>query len=124
MNKEKNHDDFGLYSGILETIKKALAFLNAPSLDVISSRSFKDGTEVLSLPLCNLVNLSMKQSLIIDQYKIAKLMLQLKKKNALREPILSFPVVSKTIKSTIHIHVQEYLENNGLLYQYQSDFHA
>ena len=54
------------------------------SLDVISSRSFKDGTDVLSLPLCNLVNLSMKQSLIIDQYKIAKLMLQLKK-NALRE---------------------------------------
>ena len=85
MNKEKNHDDFELYSGILETIKKVLAFLNAPSLDVISSRSFKDGTEVLSLPLCNLVNLSMKQSLIIDQYKIAKLMLQLKKKNALRE---------------------------------------
>ena len=84
MNKEKNHDDFELYSGILETIKKVLAFLNAPSLDVISSGSFKDGTEVLSLPLCNLVNLSMKQSLIIDQYKIAKLMLQLKK-NALRE---------------------------------------
>ena len=99
------------------------------SLDVISSRSFKDGTDVLSLPLCNLVNLSMKQSLIIDQYKIAKLMLQLKKKCSKRypknyRPILSFPVVSKTIKSTIHIHVQEYLENNGLLYQYQSGFHA
>ena len=100
------------------------------SLDVISSRSFKDGTDVLSLPLCNLVNLSMKQSLIIDQYKIAKLMLQLKKKKCSKRnpknyrPILSFPVVSKTIKSTIHIHVQEYLENNGLLYQYQSGFHA
>ena len=47
--------------------------MEAPSLDGISSNFLKDGAEVLAFPLCNLVNLSGKQSLLPDQGKIAKL---------------------------------------------------
>ena len=78
--------NFDLCNAILETIKKILTCQDAsraPSLDGISSKFLKDGAEVLALPLCNLVNLSRKQSLLPDQGKIAKLK-PLFKKNGLR----------------------------------------
>ena len=53
--------------------------LKAPSLDGISSKFLKDGAEVLALPLRNLVNLFIKQSLFPDQCKIDELCLYLKK---------------------------------------------
>ena len=76
MNIEKNSHNFELCNVTLETIKKILACLNsskAPGLDRISAKSFKDGAEVIAVPLCNLVNLSIKQSVFPDQCKIAKL---------------------------------------------------
>ena len=63
---EKSCHNFELCNATLETIKKILACLDsskAPGLDEISSKFLKDGAEVLALPLCNLVNLSIKQSL-------------------------------------------------------------
>ena len=54
--------------------------------------------------LCNLVNLSIKQSLFPDQLKIV------------------ITVVPKIIEKTICIETQEYLDKNGLLYKYQSGF--
>ena len=83
---------------------------------------FKDGAEVLALPLCNLVNLSIKQSLFPDQCKIAKLKRLFRKgsksdpKN--NRPISLLPVVSKIIDKTIQIQIQEYVDKNGLLYKY------
>ena len=76
MNIEKNSHNFELCNVTLETVKKILACLNsskAPGLDRISAKSFKDGAEVIAVPLCNLVNLSIKQSVFPDQCKIAKL---------------------------------------------------
>ena len=58
--------------------------MEAPSLDGISSNFLKDGAEVLAFPLCNLVNLSGKQSLLPDQGKIAKLKPLFKKKGLRR----------------------------------------
>ena len=68
--------NFELCNATLETIKKILICQDAsgaPSLDGISSNFLKDGTEVLALPLCKLVNLSITQSLLHDQGKIEKL---------------------------------------------------
>ena len=45
----------------------------APGLNRISLKFSNDGAEVLALPLCNLVNLTIKQSLFYDQCNIAKL---------------------------------------------------
>ena len=64
MNVEKNCDNFGVCNATLKTIKKILAGLNSsktPDLDKISSKFLKDGTEILGLPICNLVSLSIKQ---------------------------------------------------------------
>ena len=73
----------------------------------------KDGAEVLALPLCNLVNLSTKQSLFLDQCKIAKLK-PLFKKGSKSDPKNYRPfslllVVSKVMEKTIQIQTQEYL---------------
>ena len=76
MNIEKNSHNFELCNVTLETIKKILACLDsskAPGLDRISAKFFKDGAKVIAVPLCNLVNLSIKQSVFPDQCKIAKL---------------------------------------------------
>ena len=113
MNIEKICHNFELCNATLETIKKILACLEASKalgLDGISSKFLKDGAEVLALPLCNLVNLSIKQSLFPDQCKIAKLKPLFKKgsksdpKNY--RPISLLPVVSKIIEKTIQIQTQ------------------
>ena len=82
MNIEKSCYNFELCNAALETIKKILACLdspNVPALNEICSTFLKDGPEVLALPLCNLVNLSIKESLFTDQIKIAKVSPYLKK---------------------------------------------
>ena len=43
-----------------------------PPVWTISSKSLKDDAEVLALPLCNLVSLTIKQSLFPDEYNITK----------------------------------------------------
>ena len=100
----------------------------APGLDEISSKFLKDGTELLALPLCNLVNLSIKQSLFPDQCKIAKLKTLFKKGSKSEpknyRPISLLPVASKIIEKTIQIQTQKYLDKNGLPYKCQSGFRA
>ena len=131
MNIEKSCHNFELCNATLETIKNILACLDsseAPGLDEISSKFLKDGAEVLALPLYNLVNLSIKQSLFLDQCKIATLKLLFKKcsksdpKNC--RPISLLHIESKIIEKTIQIQTQEYLNKNGLLSKYQSGFRA
>ena len=76
MNTEKSCHNFELCNATLETIKKILACLDAskvPGLAGMSSKILENGAEVLALPLCNSVNLSIKQFLFLDQGKIAKL---------------------------------------------------
>ena len=86
----------------------------------------KGCAEVIAVPLCNLVNLSIKQSLFPDQCKIAKLKPLFKKASNSDQknykPIPLLPAVSKIIEKTIHIQTQEYLDKDGLLYKYQSGF--
>ena len=131
MNIAKSCHNFELCNATLETIKKILACLDAskaPGLDGIFSKFLKDGAEVLALPLCNLVNLSIKQSLLPDQCKIAKLK-SLFKKGSKSDPknyrlISLLPVVSKITEKTIQIQTQEYSDKNGLPCKYQSGFRA
>ena len=69
MNMEKSCHNFELCNPKLETIKKILVCLDAskaPGFDRISLEFLKNGAEVLALPLCNPVNLSIEQSLFPD----------------------------------------------------------
>ena len=110
INIEKSCHNFERCNATLETIKTILPCLDSskvPGLDGISSKFLKDGAEILPLPLRNLVNLSIKQSLFPDQGNIAKLKPLFKKgfksdpKNYRLISLLS--VVSKIIEKTIEI---------------------
>ena len=76
MNIEKSYHYSDLCNAALGAIKNILACLDtskASGLDGIFSKFLKDAAKVLALSLCNLVNLSIKQSLFPDQCKFAKL---------------------------------------------------
>ena len=113
MNVQKSCHNFELCNATLETIKRILACLDsskAPGLDGISSKFLKNGPDVLAVPLFNLVNLSIKQSLFHDQCKISKLK-PLFKKGSRSDPknyrgISLLPIVSKIIEKTIQIQTQ------------------
>ena len=62
-NTRKKYYNFRLHNATLETIKTVLSF----------HKFLKDSAEVLALLLCNLVYLSVKQSLFPDQCTIGNL---------------------------------------------------
>ena len=71
-----NLEKFELVCITEETIKKLLCCLDvskAPGIDEISDRFLKDGAEVLTKPICDFFNLSIKRSTFPDKCKIAKL---------------------------------------------------
>ena len=86
----------------------------------------KDGAEVLTKPICDIINLSIKLSTFPDKCKIAKLIPLFKKgfktdpKNY--RPISLLFLLSKSIKKTIHTQTQEYLDKHSLIYKFQSGF--
>ena len=75
-------------------------------MDEISPTFLKDGAEVLTKPICDIINLSIKLSTFPDKFKIAKLIPLFKKgsntdpKNY--RPISLLPLLSKLIEKAIH----------------------
>ena len=125
MNIEKNCHNYELCNATLRTMKKIFACLDtskASGLDGQSSKFLKDGAEVLALPLCNLENLPIKQSLFSEQCKIAKLKPLFKKGSKSNpknyKPTSLLPVASKIIGRSIQNQTQKYLDKNSLLYKY------
>ena len=110
VNIEKNCHNFELCNGTLETIGQISACLDtskAPGFNDTYSTFLKDDTEVSAIPLRNLVNLSVKQSLSSpDQCKIAKLNpvfiegSSSDPKNY--KPISLLPAVPNIIEKTVH----------------------
>ena len=98
----------------------------APGMDEISSKFLKDGAEVLTKPICDIINLSIKFSTFPDKCKIAKLIPLFKKglktdpKNY--RPISLLPNLSKSIEKAMHTQTQECLDKYTLLYKFQSGF--
>ena len=92
MNIEKNCHNFELCNATLDSIRNILACWEtskSPGLDGISSKFLKGFGEVLTLTLaCDLVNLSVKQYLFPDQYKIPK-QKSLFKKGSKSDPIIT-----------------------------------
>ena len=126
MTIEKSCLNFELCNATMESIKKILTSLDTskgPGLDGISSKLLKDGPEILALPQCNLVNLSVKESLFPGQCKIANLKPLFKKysnsnpRNYRSNSLL--PVRSEIIEKTIHIKTKEYFDKSGLFFKYQ-----
>ena len=89
----------------------------------LSSRFLKDGADILTIPITQLCNLSIKFSHFPKDCKVAKLK-PLYKNGTKPDPknfklISLLPIVSKIIEKVIH---DQFLTENSILYRHQSGF--
>ena len=107
-------------------ILKNLDVTKATGIDNIAAIFLKDGAEILASPIAQLCNLSISTSTFPDDCKTAKLVPIYKKgsktdpKNY--RPISLLPLISKIIEKVIHNQTQSFLDENNILYDYQSGF--
>ncbi|MFM1566744.1 MAG: RNA-directed DNA polymerase, partial [SAR86 cluster bacterium] len=111
---------FNLLKGINPT--------KAAGLDNIAGKFLKEGASVLATPVTQICNLSISLSAFPDKCKHAKLK-PLFKKGATTEaknyrPISLLPLISKIIEKVIHDQTQKYLDENKIIYKYQSGFRS
>ena len=98
----------------------------AAGIDNLSGRFLKDGADILTIPITQLCNLSIKFSHFPKDCKVAKLKPLYKKgtktdpKNF--RPISLLPIVSKIIEKVMHDQTMNYLTENSILYRHQSGF--
>ena len=126
---EKNNFKFSKTS--VEHVQQLLMDINptkSAGIDNISGRFIKDGASILSLPITQICNLSMKLSSFPTRCKIAKLKPIFKKGSKTDpqnyRPISLLPLISKVIEKVIHDQTQSYLSENDILYKYQSGFRS
>ena len=90
--------------------------------DQIPVKFLRDGAEVLSLPLRNITNLSIKLSTLAEECKIAKLN-PIFKKGARTDPknyrpISLSPLASKIIEKSMYFQIDSYVNKEKLIYIY------
>ena len=126
---EKNNFKFSKTS--VEHVQQLLMDINptkSAGIDNISGRFIKDGASILSLPITQICNLSIKLSSFPTRCKIAKLKPIFKKGSKTDpqnyRPISLLPLISKVIEKVIHDQTQSYLSENDILYKYQSGFRS
>ena len=91
----------------------------AAEMDQIPAKFLWDGTEVLTFPLENIINLSIKLLTLPEECKIAKLK-PIFKKGARTDPknyrpISFLPLVSKIIEKSIHFQIEDFLNKKKLI---------
>ena len=98
----------------------------APGLDNLSGLFLKDGADILSGPITELINLSISSCTFPDQCKIAKIKPIFKKGSKTDpgnyRPISLLPLISKIFERVIHDQLQSYLNDKKILYKLQSGF--
>ena len=97
----------------------------AAGIDYLSGRFLKDGADILTMPITQICNLSIKFSHFLKDCKVAKLKPLYKKgtktdPNIFR-PISLLPIVSKIIEK-VYTTKLNYLTENNVLCRYQSGF--
>ena len=98
----------------------------AVGLDDINGQFLKDGAVILAEPIRDLFNLSIKLSTFPADCKLAKLKPLYKKGSKLEpknyRPISLLPLISKIFEKIIHAQTQLFLDENNILYKFQSGF--
>ena len=82
----------------------------------------KDGAEMLSKPISDLISLSISLASVPESCKVAKLKPLFKKGSKLEPKNFRPPVISKVLEKVIHDQMQTFLTDNNILYCYQSGF--
>ena len=98
----------------------------AAGIDDLLGLFLKDGSRVLSKPISELCNLSIKLGRFPNSCKIAKLKHLFNKGSKTNpsnyRPISLLPLIPKIIEKSIHEQTSSFLSNNELLCNYQSGF--
>ena len=108
---------------------KELSSLNphkSVGLDNIGPRFLKDGANILKKPVTSIINLSILSNTVPDELKAARVT-PLHKKNSKLDvgnyrPISILCTMSKILEKSVHCQIIKYLNENDLLYNYQSGF--
>ena len=110
----------------IEKILRGINVCKAAAIDDLLCRFLKDGSRVLSKPISELCNLSIKLGSFPDSCRIAKLkhlFQKLSKTNPSNyRPISLLPLISIVTEKSIHEQTSSFLSNNEILYSYQSGF--
>ena len=122
-------NDFSLQASNHDVVLKLLEEINpskAVGIDNIGGKFLKDGAPILAEPITKLCNLSIRLSTFPKKWKIAKLKPLYKKGPKLESknyrPISLLLLVSKTFEKIIHVQTQSFLDENNILYKFQSGF--
>ena len=96
----------------------------APGIDTLSGTFIRDGAEIISGPLAQIINLSIQTSKFPDLCKIAKLIALFKKGSRTEakndRPISLLPLLSKIFEKVVHIQTDIFLTANQIVYTHQS----
>ena len=111
----------------IQKILRSTNVRKAAGIDDPSGRFLRDGSRVLSKPVSELCNLSIKLGSFPDSCKVAKLKPLFKKGSKTNpsnyRPISLLPLISRIIEKLIHEQTSSFfLSNNEILYNCQSAF--
>ena len=113
------------YTSVLKLLQQLNPHKSA-GIDSLTGKFLKEGAPVLAAPITNLINLSISLSSFPDDCKIAKLKPLYKKEAKTKpknyRPISLLPLISKIIERIIHDQTQVFLDENKILFTYQSGF--
>ena len=113
------------YTSVLKLLQQLNPHKSA-GIDNLTGKFLKEGAPVLASPITNLINLSISLSSFPDDCKIAKLKPLYKKEAKTKpknyRPISLLPLISKIIERIIHDQTQVFLDENKILFTYQSGF--
>ena len=120
---------FSLQAASTSAAQKLLEDINpseSAGLDNLTGKFLRGGASVLAAPISCLCNLSISLSVFPDDCKIAKLKPICKKESKTEpknyRPISLLPLISKIMEKVIHNQTQLFLDDNNILYKYQSGF--
>ena len=90
------------------------------------SRFLKDGAEALADKITYLINLSLRTKVVPDCTKRAKVIPLYKKKSKLEvgnyRPVSVLTTMSKILEKSVHVQVESFCKQNGVIYSLQSGF--
>ena len=110
-------------------VSQELSSLNsqkATGLDGIAPKFLKDSASIISPVVTHIINLSIATGKVPDELKLAKVTPLYKKNDKLDvgnyRPVSVLSVLSKVLEKAVYTQLHKHLNENGLIYQYQSGF--
>ena len=98
----------------------------AAGIDNLSGKFLKDAANILAKPISEICNLSIKYSVFPTDCQIAKLKPLFKNGSTTLpknyRPISLLPLISKIFEKVVHDQTQAFLDENKILYKFQSGF--